>query len=88
MEARGARDAFFVGTKKKSTSNDNVMLVGSVKTTGGHVEAIKMLTSTMIRHYTGVLRANEKLTRAMHRNLITELIRGESKALFIYFLYG
>ena len=88
MEARGARDAFFVGTKKKSTSNDNVMLVGSVKTTGGHVEALKMLTSTMIRHYTGVLRANEKLTRAMHRNLIMELIRGESKALFIYFLYG
>lgn len=38
MEARGIRDAFFPEDKKHSTSDDNVMLVGSVKTAVGHTE--------------------------------------------------
>ena len=38
MEARGIRDAFFPETKKHSTAENNMMLVGSVKTAVGHTE--------------------------------------------------
>ena len=58
MEARGIRDAFFPETKKHSTSDDNIMLVGSVKTAVGHTEGTAGLAGLI------------KVSNALRRGLI------------------